>query len=80
MSNPNRDTIDQIFRRMANCPEGLDATNSQVLAGCGLLVAVILRECYADPLGEAERFAANLRACLDPALRAKLMQSRQPLN
>ena len=80
MTNPNRDTIDQIFRGLAVAPEGLDATNHQVLAGAGLLVAAILRECFSDPAAEAERFYQTLRACLDPALRAKLVQPRHPLN
>jgi hypothetical protein len=76
MTNPNRDMIDQIFRRLAVAPEGLDATNHQVLAGAGLLVAAILRECFADPAGEAERFCQTLRACIDPARLAQ----RQSLN
>ena len=74
----NRDTIDAIFRALAIAPKEIDCTNHQVLSACGLLVAAIMRECFADPIGEAQSFCGALMACVDPALRAKLAQSRQP--
>jgi hypothetical protein len=80
--NNRRDTIDKLFKCLANAPaEVPHCTNDEVLAGCGLLVAAILRECYADPAKEAERFYATLRTCVDDRmLKARLLELRPSLN
>ena len=72
--------IDAVFHRLSRSPRGLDCTNGEVLAGCGLLVSAILRVGgYADPIAEAQNFCGAVMACVDPTFKAKLaQQSRQP--
>ena len=80
--NNRRDTIDKVFKCLANAPaEVPHCTNNEVLAGAGLLVAAILRECFADPVAEVEKFCTTLRTCVDDrALKAKLVDLRPSLN
>ena len=42
------------------------------------MAAAIMREAYANPLQEAQEFCTTLMACVDPTLRAKLLEQRQP--
>ena len=56
----NGDMVDQVFRRLANAPVGVDCSVSQVLAACGMLISAILREGYSDPAAEADRFCRAL--------------------
>jgi hypothetical protein len=80
MTSRNGDLVDQVFRKLARAPSGLDASNAQVLAALGLLAQAILRHSYVDPIAEAQSFCGALMACIDPAFKAKLAQSRQALN
>jgi hypothetical protein len=72
MSNP---MIDQVFRRLSQSPRGLDCSNAEVLAACGMLVTAILRVAFADPVAEAQSFCGAVMTCVDPALKAKLVSS-----
>jgi hypothetical protein len=74
MSNPNS-TIDRVFARLVAAPDGLDASNREVLAALGMLASGILRVGFSDPAAEANRFCQALQACVD-----KLAQLRHPLN
>ena len=62
----NRDTISQLFERLAEAPSGLDVTNAQVLQALGMLVSAILNRAFDQPdrTDTANRFCAILQACV----------------
>ena len=67
--------IDAVFHRLSQSPRGLDCTNGEVLAGCGMLVSAILQlGGFADPVAEAKMFGQALATCVHKAM------ARQPLN
>jgi hypothetical protein len=71
--------IDAVFHRLSQSPRGLDCSNGEVLAGCGLLVTAILKVAFADPVAEAQAFCGAVMASVDPTFKARLMQqSQQP--
>jgi hypothetical protein len=71
----DRNTVDLLFHRLANAPRGMDVTNAEVLAGCGMLVSAILQlGGFADPVAEAKMFGQALATCVHKAM------ARQPLN
>jgi hypothetical protein len=74
MTNPNN-TIDRVFARLVAAPDGLNASNSEVLCALGMLASGILRVGFADPAAEAARFCTSLLVCV-----TKFAQARRPLN
>jgi hypothetical protein len=68
MTNPNS-TIDRVFARLVAAPDGLDASNSEVLAALGMLASGILHVGgFADPLAEVDRFCRLLKLCVHKAV------------
>ena len=72
----NRDTINQLFERLATAPVGLDVTNAEVLQACGLFISALLNRAFDQPDRQdtANRFCEILKACVSPT------QSTQPLH
>ena len=68
MSNPK---VDKVFAKLVAVPDGLNASNSEVLAALGLLASG-LRLGFSDPTAEAARFCGALRACVEAQLRRPL--------
>ena len=65
----DRNSVDLLFHRLANAPRGMDVTNAEVLAGCGMLVSAILQlGGYEDPIAEANRFGQALATCVHKAI------------
>jgi hypothetical protein len=56
-----RNTIDEVYWRLARAPRGVDCSNSEVLSALGLLATTIMRTAYDDPAAEVERFCQVLR-------------------
>jgi hypothetical protein len=77
----NYENVDRIYKCLVDAPTG-NCLVTEVLAAAGMFVSAILNKYYEDQaerLDGVDRFCATLRACVDPAFRAKLVQqSRQP--
>jgi hypothetical protein len=66
MSNPK---VDKVFARLAAAPDGLDASNREVLCAVGMLASGIFHVGgFDDPLGEVDRFCRLLKLCVHKAV------------
>ena len=77
----NYANVDRIYKSLVDAPVG-DCLVIEVLCAAGMFVSAILNKYYQDQAERQEgvdRFCATLRASVDPAFKARLMQqSQQP--
>jgi hypothetical protein len=71
MRNPK---VDKVFAKLVAAPDGMGASNHEVLCAVGLLATGIFRGGgFDDPVAEAACFCQALMACVET-------QIRRPLN
>jgi hypothetical protein len=65
----NRDTINQLFRHLADAPLAVDNCSSmEVLTALGMMAQALMEVAFTDRAArrnEADRFCATLRRCID---------------